>query len=131
MTNPTGLVYDQAEDFYVLDGTANTVTVVPPASSGVAAHLMEFANTTLAGASALANSAGGQGFVIASVGQGTTNNLLHVNGNSSTLKFGSVTAGTPSQPLTATEYNIGNASVTLQSPFYTVNVAECCVRHPG
>jgi len=120
VTNPTGLVYDQAEDFYVLDGTANIVTVVPPAASGVAPHLMEFANTTLVGASAIANSAGGQGFVIASVGQGTTNNLLHVNGNSSTLKFGNVTAGTGSQPLTATEYNIGNAPMTMQSPFYTV-----------
>jgi sugar lactone lactonase YvrE len=121
VTNPTGLVYDQAEDFYVLDGTANTVTVVPPASSGVAAHLMDFVNTTLAGASALANSAGGQGFVIASVGQGTTNTLLHVNGNSSTLKFGSVVAKTPSQTLTATEYNIGNSVLTLKSPFYTAN----------
>jgi sugar lactone lactonase YvrE len=120
VTNPTGLVYDQAEDFYVLDGTANTVTVVPPASSGFAPHLMEFANTTLVGASAMANSAGGQGFVIASVGQGTTNNLLHVNGNSSTLKFGSVTVGTPSQPLTATEYNIGNSPMMMQTPFYTV-----------
>jgi sugar lactone lactonase YvrE len=120
VTNPTGLVYDQADDFYVLDGTANTVTVVPPAASGVAPHLMEFANTTLVGASAMANSAGGQGFVIASVGQGTTNNLLHVNGNSSTLKFGNVTAGTGSQPLTATEYNIGNAPMTMDSPFYTV-----------
>ncbi len=120
VTNPTGLVYDQAEDFYVLDGTANTVTVVPPATSGVAQHLMEFANITLVGASAIANSAGGQGFVIASVGQGTTNNLLHVNGNSSTLKFGGVKVGTPSQPLTATEYNIGNSPMTMQSPFYTV-----------
>jgi len=33
--------------------------------------------------------------------------FLHVNGNSSTLKFGDVTVLTPSQPLTATEYNIG------------------------
>jgi sugar lactone lactonase YvrE len=120
VTNPSGLVYDQAEDFYVLDGTANTVTVVPPASSGVVPHLMEFANTTLVGASAMANSAGGQGFVIASIGQGTTNNLLHVNGNSSTLKFGDVTVLTPSQPLTATEYNIGNSPMMMQTPFYTV-----------
>ena len=119
VTNPSGLVFDQAEDLYVLDGTANTVTVVPPVASGVQPHLMQFANTTLVGASAMANSAGGQGFVIASVGQGTTNNLLHVNGNSSTLKFGNVNFGSSSQ-LTATEYNIGNAPFTLPTPFYTV-----------
>jgi sugar lactone lactonase YvrE len=120
VTSPTGMVYDQADDFYVLDGTANTVTVVPPAASGVAPHLMEFANTTLVGASAIVNSSGGQGFVIASIGQGATNNLLHVNGNSSTLKFGNVTEGTGSQPLTATEYNIGNGPMAMSSPFYTV-----------
>jgi sugar lactone lactonase YvrE len=119
VTNPSGLVFDQAQDVYVLDGTANTVTVVPPTTSGVAPHLLEFVNTTLVGASAIANSAGGQGFVIASVGQGTVNNLLHVNGNSSTLKFGNVNFGSSGQQ-TAMEYNIGNAPFTLPSPFYTV-----------
>ena len=33
-TNPTGLAFDQAEDLYILDGTANTITVVPGPTSG-------------------------------------------------------------------------------------------------
>jgi hypothetical protein len=30
VTNPTGLAFDPAEDLYILDGTANTITVVSP-----------------------------------------------------------------------------------------------------
>ncbi len=119
VTNPTGLAFDPADDLYVLDGNANTITVVPPAASGVASHLLEFDNATLAAASNLAISAGGQSFVIANIGTGSSNNLVYLNGNASTLAFGSVNAGSQSQPMTATEYNIGNVGLTLPSPFYT------------
>jgi sugar lactone lactonase YvrE len=119
ITNPTGLAFDPADDLYVLDGNANTITVVPPAASGVASHLLEFDNATLAAASNLAISAGGQSFVIANIGTGSSNNLVYLNGNASTLAFGSVNAGSQSQPMTATEYNIGNVGLTLPSPFYT------------
>jgi sugar lactone lactonase YvrE len=119
VTDPTGLAFDPADDLYVLDGTANTVTVVPPSASGVAPHLLEFNNATLAAASNLAISAGGQSFVISNIGTGSSNNLVYLNGNASTLAFGSVNAGSPSQPMTATEYNIGNLGLTLPSPFYT------------
>jgi len=119
VTDPTGLAFDPADDLYVLDGTANTVTVVPPSTSGVAPHLLEFNNATLAAASNLAISAGGQSFVISNIGTGSSNNLVYLNGNASTLAFGSVNAGSPSQPMTATEYNIGNVGLTLPSPFYT------------
>jgi sugar lactone lactonase YvrE len=119
VTDPTGLAFDPADDLYVLDGTANTITVVPPSTSGVAPHLLEFDNTTLAAASNLAISAGGQSFVISNIGTGSSNNLVYLNGNASTLAFGSVNAGSQSQPMTATEYNIGNLGLTLPSPFYT------------
>jgi sugar lactone lactonase YvrE len=119
VTDPTGLAFDPADDLYVLDGTASTITVVPPSASGVAPHLLEFNNATLAAASNLAISAGGQSFVISNIGTGSSNNLVYLNGNASTLAFGSVNAGTPSQPMTATEYNIGNVGLTLPSPFYT------------
>jgi hypothetical protein len=121
VTNPAGLAFDPADDLYVLDGTAETVTVVPPAASGVASHLLDFNNTTLSAASALAISSGGQSFVIANIGTGSTNNLVYLNGNASALPFGNVRAGTQSPTMTATEYNIGNLSLTLQSPFYTTN----------
>jgi sugar lactone lactonase YvrE len=121
VTDPTGLAFDPADDLYVLDGTANTITVVPPSASGVATHLLEFNNTSLAAASALAISAGGQSFVISNIGTGNSNNLVYLNGNASALAFGSVNAGTQSQPMTATEYNIGNVGLTLPSPFYTTN----------
>ena len=121
VTNPTGLAFDPADDLYVLDGTADTLTVVPPAASGVVPYLVDFNNTTLSAASALAISAGGQSFVISNIGTGNTNNLVYLNGNASALPFGNVRVGNQSPTMTATEYNIGNLSLTLQSPFYTTN----------
>ena len=121
VTNPTGLAIDPAGDLYVLDGFADTLTVVPPAASGFASYLVDFDNTTLSAASALAISAGGQSFVIANIGTGNTNNLVYLNGNASALPFGNVTVGNQSPTMTATEYNIGNLSLTLASPFYTTN----------
>jgi hypothetical protein len=124
VTNPTGLGFDNASDLYVLDGTANTITVVPPASTGVAAHLVEFNNSLLASASAMGMSAGGQSFIIANIGAGSSNSLVYINGNRSTLIFGSVKVGTPSPVQTATEYNIGDSPITLGTPFYTTNVTN-------
>ena len=121
VTNPTGLVFDPAEDLYVLDGTANTITAVPPASTGVSPYLVGFNNSLLASASALGISAGGQSFIIGNIGAGSSNSLVYVDGNRSTLLFGDVKVGSQSQPQTATEYNIGNASLTLATPYYTTN----------
>ena len=121
VTNPTGLAFDPAGDLYVLDGFADTLTVVPPAASGIVPYLVDFDNTTLSAASALAISAGGQSFVIANIGTGNTNNLVYLNGNASALPFGNVRVGNQSPTMTATEYNIGNLSLTLASPFYTTN----------
>ena len=47
VTNPTGLAFDQAEDLYILDGTANTITVVGGPTSGTTPWLLAFDNTTL------------------------------------------------------------------------------------
>jgi sugar lactone lactonase YvrE len=124
VTNPTGLGFDTAGDLYVLDGTANTITVVPPASSGVAPHLVEFNNALLAQASAMGMSAGGQSFIIANIGAGSSNSLVYIDGNRSTLSFGDVKVGTPSPVQTATEYNIGDSPITLSNPFYTTNVSN-------
>ncbi len=124
VTNPTGLGFDTADDLYVLDGTANTITVVPPTSSGVAPHLVEFNNALLASASAMGMSAGGQSFIIANIGAGSSNSLVYIDGNRSTLTFGDVKVGTPSPVQTATEYNIGDSPITLSNPFYTVNAVN-------
>jgi hypothetical protein len=121
VTDPTGLAFDQAEDLYVLDGNANTITVVPGPQLQNANFLLNFDNTLLNSASALAISAGGQSFVIANIGTGTSNNLVYLNGNRSRLPFGTVNVGTPSQPQTATTYNIGNLDLTLKTPYYVTN----------
>ncbi len=121
VTNPTGLAFDQAEDLYILDGTANTVTIVPGPQLPNVQYLLPFDNSTLSAASALAISAGGQSFVIANIGTGSSNNLVYLNGNASTLAFGGVKVGSQSQPMTAMENNIGNLDLTLKSPFYTTN----------
>ena len=119
VTNPSGLAFDPAEQLYVLDGIANTITVVPPASADQP-HLLTFNNSTLVAASALAISAGGQSFVIANLGSAASDNLVFLNGNRSALAFGGVKLGSQKN-LTATEYNIGNLPLTLGSPYYTTN----------
>ena len=124
VTNPTGLAFDQAEDLYVLDGTANTITVVAGPQLPDDQFLLTFDNSTLSAASALAISAGGQSFVVANIGAGSSNSLVYLNGNSSTLAFGSVTVRTDSQPKTATVYNIGNLDLKLQSPYYSPSLTS-------
>lgn len=125
VTNPSGLAFDAAEDLYVLDGTANTITVVEgPEIPDFPYHPLQFDNSKLHAASGLAISAGGQSFIIANLGPSGTSNLVYLNGNRSTLAFGGVKVGTQSQTQTATEYNIGNMDLTLGSPWYTTNGAN-------
>jgi sugar lactone lactonase YvrE len=124
VTNPSSLAFDQAEQLYVLDGTANTITVVPGPTSTQPIHLLTFDNSMLTTASGFASSAGGQSFVIANVAAAGSSNLVRLNGNRSTLAFGNVKVGSQSQPQTATVYNIGNLNMTLGSPYYTTNGAN-------
>jgi sugar lactone lactonase YvrE len=119
VTNPSGLAFDPAEQLYVLDGVANTITVVPP-TSAEPTHLLTFNNSALVSASGFAISAGGQSFVLTTLGNAPDNNLVFLNGNRSVLAFGGVRLGNQKN-LTATEYNIGNLPLTLSSPFYTNN----------
>ncbi len=90
-------------------------------TSGTTPWLLNFDNTLLSSASALAISAGGQSFVVANIGTGSSNNLVYVNGNASRLAFGTVNVGTPSPAQTATVYNIGNLDLTLKTPYYVTN----------
>jgi sugar lactone lactonase YvrE len=124
VTNPSGLAFDQAENLYILDGLANTITVVPGPQLQNDNFLLQFDNSTLTAASALAISAGGQSFVIANIGGTTTDNLVFLNGNRSALAFGGVKVGTQSPTQTATEYNMGNLALTLQSPYYSTNTVN-------
>jgi hypothetical protein len=121
VTSPTGLAFDPAEQLYVLDGNANTITVVSPNKTD--SHLLTFNNSALVAASSFAISAGGQDFVLTTLGNGADNNLVYLNGNRSVLAFGGVKLGNQKN-LTATEYNIGNSPLTLGSPYYTTNGAN-------
>ena len=114
-TDPSGLTFDAAENLYVLDGVANTITVVPPSG---ASYLLNFDGSALAAPSAMVSSAGSQSFVIANIGGGSSNNLVYLNGNSSTLAFGNQGLKTQSQTMTATVANIGNQTLTLSRPNY-------------
>jgi sugar lactone lactonase YvrE len=121
VTNPSGIAFDPAGQLYVLDLVANTITVIPPTGDQ---HLLSFNNSTLTQSGGFAISAGGQSFVIATIGNGSDNNLVFLNGNRSTAAFGGVKVGLHSPTQTATEYNIGNLPLTLGSPFYTTNGAN-------
>jgi sugar lactone lactonase YvrE len=114
--NPAGLVLDAAENLYVLDGTAGTITVVPPSG---ASYLLSFNNSLLSAPSALAISAGGQSFVVANLGGGNSNALVYLNGNSTTLAFGNENLNSSSATQTATVANIGNQTLILNSSYYS------------
>jgi sugar lactone lactonase YvrE len=121
VSDPTGLAFDQADNLYILDGVANTITAVAGPQLPGDQYLVQFDNTKLSAASALAISAGGQSFVIANIGSGSSNQLVYLNGNRSTIGFGTVLVGTPSTPETATVYNIGNLDLTLKTPYFVTN----------
>jgi sugar lactone lactonase YvrE len=121
VTSPSAVAFDPAEQLYVLDGNANTITVVSPTKTS--SHLLTFDNSTLVAASAFAISAGGQSFVLTTLGSPTDDNLFFLNGNRSALAFGGTKLG-KQKNLTATEYNIGNKLLTLGSPYYTTNGAN-------
>ena len=48
-------------------------------------YQVQFDNTSLAAASSMAIAAGGQSFVITNIGAGSSNTLVYLNGNRSTL----------------------------------------------
>jgi sugar lactone lactonase YvrE len=111
-TNPVGLAFDAAGQLYALDGTVGTLTVIPPTGAGFQVGF----STTLSAPSAMAASAGTQSFVISNVGNATSNSLVYLNGNSSTLAFGNVAEGRTAT-LPATVHNIGNQDLTLGNPY--------------
>ena len=117
VADPTGLTFDAAENLYILDGNANTITVMRTTGNS---HLLSFAGASLVAPSALVSSAGSQSFVIANIGDGNSNSLIFLNGNSTTLAFGSQATNSTSQTQTATVANIGNQNLTLSRPDFTI-----------
>ncbi|HXP11234.1 MAG TPA: hypothetical protein VN828_22215 [Acidobacteriaceae bacterium] len=117
VADPTGLTFDAAENLYVLDGNVNTITVLSATGN---THPLSFAGASLAAPSALVSSAGSQSFVIANIGDGNSNSLIYLNGNSATLAFGNQATNSTSQTQTATVANIGNQNLTLSRPAYTI-----------
>ena len=132
VSDPTGLVFDQADDLYILDGVAGTITAIAGPQLPNGQWLVQFDNSNLAVASALAISAGGQSFLIANIGTGNSNNLILLNGNLSTLNFGTQPVHS-STTLPSTVYNIGNLDLTLRglasagtNPAFSVSNSSTC-----
>jgi sugar lactone lactonase YvrE len=114
-TNPSGLTFDAAGNLYILDGSSGSITVFSP--KGTSSALSIATSSGLSYPSALASSAGSQSFVVANLGGGTANNLVVLNGNSSTLAFGSQVIDTDSAAQSVTIANIGNQTLTLNNNF--------------
>jgi sugar lactone lactonase YvrE len=117
-TDPSGLAFDPAENLYALDSFADTITVIPAA--GGASHLLTFDGSTLVSPAEMAFSAGSQSLVISNIGNGSSNSLVFLNGNSSTLAFGNQAKGSTSAAQTATVANIGNQNLTLPTTYNTI-----------
>jgi sugar lactone lactonase YvrE len=117
VTQPVGLVFDPAEELYVLDQNADTITVVP---HGGAPFSLPFDNTLFTTPVSLAITNGGQSLVESNVTASTSNSLVFLNGLASPLAFGSVADGQQGN-LTATVNNIGNLPLTFETPYFTSN----------
>jgi hypothetical protein len=129
ITDPAGLTFDAAGNLYVLDGVLNNITVLSP--NGTSSLLPGSDTSAIIAGSAMASSAGAQSFVITSLGGGTANSLVYLNGNSTTLAFGNQTVHTGSSTQTATVANIGNTTLTLNSSFYSPNPIPNFALAPG
>jgi sugar lactone lactonase YvrE len=118
-TNPTAIVFDPAETYYVLDGTTNKITVVSLVSS---TYTMPLNGNLINSPSTFAITNGGQSFVVANyAGFGTAvmNNLIYLNGKTSTLNFGPVSVGQQSSTLNAVLNSIGSAFLNFNTPYFT------------
>jgi hypothetical protein len=118
-TNPAGIVFDPADEYYVLDGTTNQITLVPPVGNPYTLPLRngKLINTP----DALAITNGGQSFVVANSASTSTsgsNNLIYLNGMASTLAFGGVPVG-QEKSLVGFINNIGTKFMFLSTPFFT------------
>jgi hypothetical protein len=122
-TDPSGLTIDPAENLYVLDSDADTITVIP--AGGGASHQLSFNGSALATPAEMAFSAGSQSLIISNIGDGNNNNsLVFLNGNNLQLAFGNQAVRTTSQTQTATVANIGNQNLTLSRPYNTITHAS-------
>jgi hypothetical protein len=117
-TNPAAVVFDPAETFYVLDGTTNKLTAVSP---GGIASTVPVTGNLIDTPSTFTITNGGQAFVVAnsaSTSVNGSNNLIYLNGKSTTLNFGTVTLGQQSASLNASITNVGSATLTFKNPYF-------------
>jgi sugar lactone lactonase YvrE len=127
-TDPSGLAFDPAENLYALDAYADTITVIPAA--GGASHLLTFDGSALVNPAEMAFSAGSQSLVISNIGNGSSNSLVFLNGNSSTLLFGSQAKGSKTV-LPATVANIGNKNLTLPTTYNNITLPNAAFSIPS
>lgn len=124
VTGPVSIVFDAADDYYVLDQIANTITVVPPSGAGTP-YALPFDNSSLFQAGAMAASPGAQNFTIVNIAGTHPDNtktngyLTYLNGKQSTTNFGRVAKGSQSSAMPVLVNNIGNNVLQLQSPAIT------------
>jgi|GEM_PF-5805815 len=117
VTVPVSIAFDAADDYYVLDQDAKTITIVPPSGTP---YTLPFDNSSLSEPTALAASPGAQNFTIVNLGQGPSNGYLtYLNGTQSTTNFGKVAEGSQSNQRSVLVNNIGSNVLQLQSPAIT------------
>lgn len=129
VTNPVAIAFDAAEDYYVLDQTANTLTEVP-AGGGTPYTVPIYstsAATSISTPLGMAFSPGSQNLTVVNAGQTQTANgaLVYLRGNvAATLDFGSVAKGQTSAAMQVTLNNIGNIPLTLGDPALSLTGAK-------
>ncbi|HEX3941494.1 MAG TPA: hypothetical protein VHX11_08435 [Acidobacteriaceae bacterium] len=121
VTDPVGIAFDPAEDYYVLDQPTGDLVIVP-AVGGYEYSL--YTDAALVDTpSALAITSGGASFVAAnhaSTGVNASNGIVFLDSAAkATLSFGSVAVGSTSGQLNARINNIGTASILFSTPYVT------------
>ena len=109
---PSGAAFDAGGNGYMLDTLSQSILQVTPSGT----YTLPVNTNLLTVTSAMAMTAGGQSIAIANIG--TEPNIVYLNGQSSLFNF-TATAGSMSDPQTATVMNIGNANLILNTPYFT------------
>lgn len=123
--SPSGVAVDAAGNIYVSDSVANTVTLVPSGTGpAAAATVLNLPNLNLSGNAGGAGSFSGGSLALDQNGNlyvvdSGNSQVLFLNRQNPVVNFGSVAQDQPVSTINLKATNIGNASLSLQSPFQT------------
>lgn len=124
--SPSGVAVDAAGNLYVSDSSSNTVFMQPAGTGpGGSTVTLNFSGLNLTGTSPAVNSFKGGSIALDANGNlyladSGNSRILFSNRQNPTVDYGVIAQGQPASTATLTLTNIGNANLTLASPFTAI-----------